>query len=162
MPQRDRRKTRSSAAGSAPSADPRRLARQLALQFLHQLSIQGDESLHNLESFLDEFCDLPDARLLAKTFIMGAWTNLARIDAAIQSVSTNWDLSRINLVDRSNLRLAVYQLWHCPDIPPKVVINEAVELAKLFSTAAAPAFVNGLLDTIQKQFVKDQTTPAEP
>ncbi|MHC4194646.1 MAG: transcription antitermination factor NusB, partial [Planctomycetota bacterium] len=62
-----------------------------------------------------------------------------------------WDLSRLSFVDKNILRLAVYQLRFCPDIPPKVVINEALELAKKFGSAKSSAFVNGVLDSIFKK-----------
>ena len=72
------------------------------------------------------------------------------IDRMIQSVSCNWDVGRLNQVDLSNLRLAVHQLVKCRDIPAKVVINEAIELAKLFSSTESAGFVNGVLDSVRR------------
>ena len=131
--------------------DYRTAARRLSLQFLHHLTIQGKDDPSELISFLAEYSDQPGAHELAKKWILGTWRHRDHFDQMIQSASTNWDISRINLVDRNNLRLALYQLIHCPDIPPSVVINEAIELAKTFSTAQAPAFVNALLDTLRQQ-----------
>lgn len=128
--------------------DPRRLARQSALQFLHQLSVQNGQNIDQLDDFLAEFSKNDQASQLARPWIRGVWQNVGQIDQIIEQASINWDLARISLVDSSNLRLAVYQLVYCPDIPAKVVINEAIELAKLFSTAEAPRFVNGILDVI--------------
>jgi len=76
---------------------------------------------------------------------------LDEIDDAIQSASRNWRLDRMSRVDRNILRLATCELRHSPDVPVKVVINEAVELAKRFGTADSPAFVNGILDRIAHQ-----------
>jgi len=141
--------------------DPRHLARRLALQFLHQLTVQDGANLPMLESFLNEYISLEPSRPLARRWIQGTWQNREQIDQLIRQVSTNWDLSRICLVDRSNLRLAVYQLLFCPDIPAKVVINEAIELAKTFSTAQAPAFINGILDVIHHQIKQQTPIPTE-
>ena len=139
--------------GGRPSEkeeDPRRVGRRLALQFLYQLDAQGGANLDQMKNFLDEYGDDFETRELAEKWIKAVWVNHAKMDELIGKVSENWDLSRITLVDRSNLRLAVYQLVECPDIPAKAVINEAVELAKEFSTAQAPAFVNGVLDAVRK------------
>ncbi|MBN1764349.1 MAG: transcription antitermination factor NusB [Sedimentisphaerales bacterium] len=131
--------------------DPRHQGRCLALQFLFQLSVQRGENLDQLETFLLEFGSNDQTRSLARDWIYGSWHHLTDIDDIIGNVSTNWDLTRMSLVDRNNLRLAVYQLMYCPDIPAKVVINEAIELAKKFSTAQAPGFTNGILDVIYKK-----------
>ena len=143
-------RTRRRAQPHQPGRDPRREARRLSLQFLHQLNVQNGANLDQLDQFLAQYATRPAAQALAHTWILGTWHHLNDIDHAIAAVSTNWQGSRINQVDRANLRLAVYQLLLCPDIPPKVVINEAVELAQEFSTRQAPAFINGVLDTIHK------------
>ena len=135
---------------SQSTADPRRLGRQLALQFLYQLDIQDGANLDQMHRFLTEYSGDLSVRQLAAKWIRGVWEARVRLDELIGQICENWDLSRITQVDRSNLRLAVYQLIECPEVPPKVVINEAVELAKIFSTAQAPAFVNGILDAIRK------------
>jgi len=141
--------------------DPRRAARILAMQFLHQLTVQNGASLDMLDAFLDQYCDHPDTRNLARGWIRGAWQKREVIDEMIRSVSDNWDLTRISRVDRSNLELAVYQLIFCPDIPAKAAINEAVELAKMFSTAQAPGYINGVADAIWKKNAK-QTQNGRP
>ena len=130
--------------------DYRTVARQAALQFLYQLEVQKGENLNQIETFLDEYCDSPQARQRATELIKGTWTQIKTIDKLIASASTHWNLERINPVDLSNLRLGVYQLCYCPQIPPKAVINESVELAKQFSTSQAYGFINGILDTIRR------------
>lgn len=134
-----------------PQDDPRSLARQTVVQFLHQLTAQNGENLDQIDLFLNEFAPNLQSRSLARQWILGTWQHLERIDQLICQASTNWEPSRISLVDRNNLRLAIYQLLYCPDIPPKVVINEAIELARLFSAAQAPAFINGVLDAIYRK-----------
>ena len=135
-------------------SDPRRLARQLALQFLYQLAVQGGANLDQMDSFLKEYSDDVQIREMAARWIKGAWQQVNQIDQLIRQASVNWDLSRISQVDHSNLQLAAYQMINCPEIPVKVVINEAVELAKTFSTAQAPGFTNGVLEAIKKKITE--------
>ena len=90
-------------------------------------------------------------RKLASDWTNGTWENLAQCDELISDTIIKWQLSRLSTVDRGILRLSVYQLKFCPDIPPKVVINEAIELAKKFSTAQSSSFVNGVLDAVLKK-----------
>ena len=132
------------------SEDPRRVGRRLALQFLYSLDVQEGANLDQMEGFLHEYSADHEVRELAGRWIRAVWGCHGKLDELIGRASENWDLSRITLVDRSNLRLAVYQLTECPEIPAKAAINEAVELAKEFSTAQAPAFVNGVLDAVRK------------
>ena len=146
---------------TSPDQEFRRNARQLAMQFLYQLAVQKGGNLAHLDDFLAENSDHEPTRQLARKFTLGAWQDLTRLDELIVAVSENRQLSRIDLVDLSNLRLGVHQLLSCADIPVKVVINEAVELAKTFSTAQAPGYVNGLLDAIYKKITAEKN-PAEP
>lgn len=138
-----------SASGPDGPEDPRRQARELTIQFLHQLSLQGESGMEGLERFLAEYAANARAGELARAWITGTWVHHEELDVCIKAHSSNWDLTRMNLVDHNNLRLAAYHLIHCPDIPYKVVINEAVELAKRFSTAQAPAFVNGVIEAVR-------------
>jgi len=131
--------------------DNRTRARELAIQALYQLDVQGSGLLEFLDSFFIETEPDDFARKMASDWCKGAWENLAPCDELIVASSIKWGLSRLCPVDRSILRLAVYQLKFCPDIPPKVVINEAIELARKFSTAQSPAFVNGVLDAVLKK-----------
>lgn len=135
------------------SADPRSVAREIAMQGLYQLDVQGEELLYRLPGeFLAQATDNDAIRQLAWQWIKGTWEQLAQCDRWISSVVLRWQLSRISPVDRSILRLAIYQLQLCPDIPPKVVINEAIELAKRFGGEKSPAFVNGVLDAVLKRY----------
>lgn len=133
--------------------DKRTKARELAVQGLYQLDAQGPEVLNRMGDFFVE--NDPDelVRKLAMDWTKGTWENLAQCDELIVSSTIKWGLSRLCLVDKSILRLSVYQLKFCPDIPHKVVINEAIELAKKFSTDKSPGFVNGVLDAVLKKLV---------
>ena len=121
------------------------------MQYLYQFHTQKEKKADQLEQFLAEFCDDLQARKLAREWIDGTWQSIEHIDKMIDKSCENWEVSRISPVDLGNLRLAVFQLLDCPEIPPKVVINEAIELAKLFSSQQAPKFINGVLDNIQQK-----------
>ena len=122
------------------------------MQALYQLDVQGAELLERLRGeFLNEAERDERARRLAWEWTDGAWAHLAECDELIVVSTIRWQFSRLSPVDKSILRLAVYQLAFCPDIPPKVVINEAIELAKRFSTEKSGPFVNGVLDAVLKR-----------
>ena len=129
--------------------DKRTRARELAMQALHQLDVQGADLLERLPGdFLIEAESDESVRELALDWTRGTWENLRECDELIVSCIIKWQLARLAPVDKSILRLAVYQLRFCPDIPPKVVLNEAIELAKKFSTEKSGSFVNGVLDAV--------------
>lgn len=131
--------------------DKRTRARELAMQGLYQLDVQGPDLLQHLAEFFIENDPNSLVRKLASEWTKGTWENLTLCDELITASTIKWQLSRLSTVDKSILRLAVYQLKFCPDIPPRVVINEAIELAKRFSTDKSPAFVNGVLDAVLKK-----------
>ena len=135
--------------------DPRTKARQLAMQALFQLDVQGSSLIPDLDDFFMEYdpdLELPVRfRLLASDWTRGAWANLPACDELITAAALKWKLSRLSQVDKSILRLSVYHLKFCSDIPPKVTINEAIELAKKFGTDKSPSFVNGVLDGVLRK-----------
>jgi transcription antitermination factor NusB len=139
--------------------DPRTKARQLAMQALFQLDVQGPSLIPDLDGFFRENDPDLTVRKLASDWTKGAWANLGVCDNLITGAALKWKLSRLSQVDKSILRLAVYHLNFCPDIPPKVTINEAIELAKKFGTDKSPGFVNGVLDGVLRkmQEVKQET-----
>lgn len=89
-------------------------------------------------------------RAFAETLVRGTAAGVERIDPLIAAAADNWRLERMALVDRLVLRLAVYELLHEPETPPAVVINEALELARTFSTDESVGFINGVLDGVRK------------
>ncbi len=121
------------------------------MQGIYQLDVQGPVLFENLkEIFRDDEADLGIIDL-AYQWCQGTWNNLQECNEIISSSTIKWNLSRLSAVDKSILRLSVYQLLYCSDIPPKVIINEAIELAKKFSTAQSPSFINGVLDAALKK-----------
>ena len=106
-----------------------------------------------LGEYSDEFSGEPSAKAcnFAEDLACGVAENLQEIDKRIKEFSTNWTLERMARVDLSLLRLAVYEILFCPEVPVNVVINEAIEIGKRFGTKETPAFVNGILDKISSQ-----------
>ena len=130
--------------------DKRTRARELAMQGLYQLDVQGPDFLEFVDEFITETNCGDFVHKLALDWTKGTWEKLAQCDELITASTIKWQFTRLSPVDKSILRLSVYQLKFCPDIPPRVVINEAIELAKKFSTDKSPAFVNGVLDAVLK------------
>jgi len=127
-------------------------ARESALQVLYQIDITADSYSSSLESFWQN-CGLANIDQEMKKFteelVRGVRDKLEAIDSAIRQCATNWQLERMAVVDRNILRISSYELLFRDDIPPKVSINEAVELAKKYSGLEAGKFVNGILDKIR-------------
>jgi len=129
----------------------RRKARELALQRLYAHEISGNPLGRILDELSDNFKGDPDIEAFAKALLRRAIENKIELDQDIETLIKNWDFSRIALVDRLILRLANCELLYFGEIPPKVTINEAIELAKDFSTAKSGRFVNGILDSLLKK-----------
>jgi N utilization substance protein B len=130
----------------------RRKARELALQLLYQLDVQGEG---NPQPHLDDFwlrhpVD-PEAREFAESLVRGTKTHEAEIDQLIARYAENWELDRMAVVDRNILRQGIFELRWTREVPPKVAINEALEVAKKFSTHESSRFINGILDRIHKE-----------
>ena len=125
-------------------------ARELALQFLYQHDLVS-QPIEESDDFLrGEERDV-ETRRFAKRLITGTVEHREEIDKVIQAVAQNWNISRMAVVDRNVLRLATHELLHCRDIPPKVAINEAIEIGKRYSTQNSGAFINGILDKIMNK-----------
>ncbi|MBI2901380.1 MAG: transcription antitermination factor NusB [Planctomycetes bacterium] len=124
-------------------------SRELALQILYQVDVRGPEVLDEIDDLLREQTQDAEVIQFARGIVVGTWEHRAQIDESIAAVATNWDLPRMAVVDRNILRLATYELCFCDDIPPLVSINEAIEMAKKFSTKNSGPFVNGILDNVR-------------
>jgi transcription antitermination factor NusB len=136
-------------------------ARELALQLLYQVDLlKGNLSREEREKFLAEHAEAPEVREYARELAAGVEKHRPAIDAAIDEVATNWELGRMPVIDRNILRMGIFELLHRDDIPPKVAINEAVDLAKKYSTKNSSAFVNGILDRIKELYRRDPAPPA--
>ena len=130
----------------------RRKARELALQLLYQLDVQGED---DPEPHFDDFwlrhpVDR-EARDFAESLVRGTKRHEAEIDGLISRYAENWELERMAVVDRNILRQGIFELLWATAIPPKVAINEALEVAKKFSTHESSRFINGILDRIHKE-----------
>ncbi len=130
-------------------------ARELALQFLYQADLVN-KPLTESDDFLREEERDPETRRFAQRLIDGTLEERDAIDVVIQDVAQNWNISRMAVVDRNVLRLATYELLNCDDIPPKVAINEAIEIGKRYSTQNSGAFINGILDRIMNRHGKGE------
>ncbi|MEJ5260620.1 MAG: transcription antitermination factor NusB [Anaerohalosphaeraceae bacterium] len=131
--------------------DRRSRARELAIQAICQLDVQGEQVLPLLARFFRENSDDELVVHLAEQWTRGAWEHWRRCDEEIAASAEKWNVNRLSMVDRSILRLGVYQLLFCPDIPEKVAINEAIELAKKYGGVQSPRFVNGVLDAVYRR-----------
>lgn len=124
-------------------------ARERALQALYQIDVASTDLEEALARFWRSFEPVErEVREMAEALVRGTAAHRREIDEAIEAVSLNWRLDRMAKVDRNVLRLAVHELLHRPDVPVKVVIDEAIELAKKFGSESSGAFVNGVLDRI--------------
>lgn len=129
----------------------RRKARELALKTLYGMSV-GGQSLD--EALLVASADhetTEEQREYARQIVSGVETVKAAIDAKIAALAEGYALERLAVVDLAILRLAVYEILHVPEVPPAVSINEAVDLAKKYSTENSGAFVNGILGNLVRQ-----------
>ena len=136
-------------------------ARELALQFLYQLDLRGTEFLDEVQTFLREEEGDKGTREFAQHLVRGTVENQAAIDLTIREVAQNWDIERMAVIDRNVLRMATYEILHRKDIPPKVSINEAIELGKRYSTQNSGGFINGVLDKIKDRTAAATTPEAE-
>ena len=122
--------------------------RVLAIQALYQRDLSGETPAEGLDESLLASGKGPDALAYAQELVDGCTKRRDELDARIAAVAEHWDVSRMAVVDRAIMRVGVYELLYRPDVPPKVAIDEAIRLAKKFSTAESGAFVNGILDRI--------------
>lgn len=134
--------------------NPRTASRALALQGLFMLDVQGEAGLPAAREYVREQAPEDEIREYALQCLEGTFRLSSAFDAHIGRVAEHWDLARIAVTDRNILRLAMFEMTQVPDLPPKVAISEAIELAKRFSTAESARFVNGILDRLLNSNVK--------
>jgi len=125
-------------------------AREFALQMLYQWEVSGKKPAQVKEAFWKGARSEKKTRDFANELFEGAAGWVADIDKLLTAHATHWRLDRMAAIDRNILRLGVYELRYRSDSPPKVVITEALALAKKFSDADGPAFINAVLDAIHK------------
>jgi N utilization substance protein B len=130
----------------------RRKSREVALQFLYQLDLRGedDPTPHAADFWAHHPVD-EETRLFAETLVRGTKEHQAKTDDLLRQYAEHWELERMAVVDRNILRLAVYEMLWGGDVPAKVVINEAIEIAKKYGTSESSRFINGILDRIHRE-----------
>jgi N utilization substance protein B len=127
----------------------RRKARELAMQALFYMDTRRDFSEGTFARFCANFAPKPDVRPFFLRLVRGVLRSQAELDPLIERFSENWSLGRMSGVDRNVMRIAVYEMVCCRDIPAKVSINEAVDIGKKFGTEESGAFINGIVDSIR-------------
>lgn len=127
----------------------RRTSREQALQALFYMDMHRDPDEDPVDLFCSCFTQDKPAGPFFHRLVDGVRQNLEAIDTVIEQFSSNWKISRMSCVDRNILRIAVFELLYCADIPPKVSINEAIDVGKRFGTEESGAFINGILDSIR-------------
>jgi N utilization substance protein B len=124
--------------------------REIALQVLYQTEQNPGMAPEEVRRFIERRLR-SDRKLVefAEALVAGVQQHRTTLDGLISDAAENWRLDRMAAIDRNILRLGAYEMLHCPEVPTKVAINEALELAKRYSTAQSSRFVNGILDRLQ-------------
>ena len=138
----------------------RRKSRELALQVLFYMDIQKCFEPDMVERFCHVFPPSGQTEEFFCNLLNGILSEKATLDSLIERFSSNWQMSRMAGVDLNLLRIAVYELLYCNDIPDKVSINEAIDLGKKFGTDESGAFINGILDSIRMAIENGEVNPA--
>ena len=126
-------------------------SREYALQMLYQLDIRRSKPADILETFWQQLEEPEDVKEFANRLFEGTAAHMPEIDPLIAGQADNWEMKRMAVIDRNVLRLGVFELLHMEEAPPKVCINEAIELAKRFGDEESGKFINGILDAIHKK-----------
>jgi len=125
-------------------------AREIALSLLYQIELSKADPSQAIHNYLEQYPQKQEVIDFFSLLVDGVLKNLAQLDSLIKKYVKNWEIDRMAVIDRNILRLACFELTFLDDIPPKVSINEAIELAKRFGDLDSPRFVNGILDKIYK------------
>jgi transcription antitermination protein NusB len=136
----------------------RRKAREIALQVLYSLNFVNIDPQDALDLFWGNFVAPKAAKEFAAFLVQGTCEHREELDKLIAVCSDNWSLGRMSRVDINILRLAVFEFLYCDDIPPKVTLNEAVDLGKTFGSENSGSFINGILDTLNLKINKKNAT----
>ena len=128
----------------------RREARELALKFLYQTEFNSENPNLELDSFFVRLNTAKEVKNFTQALIKKFLMHQKEVDELLKKISSNWTQDRMAVIDRNILRLGVSELLFDSTTPPKVVINEAIEIAKKFGTDESPDFINGVLDKIFK------------
>ncbi len=133
----------------------RRLSRELVIQFLYLIDMNEGEVQNQLKLFWESHPATEDVQLFTEDILKDIFDHKEAIDARLEKYSDNWTLSRMAVNDRNLLRMAASEILYSKTVPPKVAIDEAVEIAKRFGSEDSPSFINGILDRILKELNSD-------
>ena len=135
-------------------------ARECALKILYQIEVAKQAPAEAAANFWEHNTTETPVMLFGTELVLGTMQHREAIDALLAQHTDNWSVERMAIIDRNVLRLGAFELLHLDNVPPKVVINEAVELAKRYGGAESSKFVNGILDALHKQHAASKTPPA--
>ncbi len=134
----------------------RHLSRIIAMQSIFEFCFRKDADIAEIkERNINEYSDKADGEFIKK-IVDGVLDHCKEIDNIISDAAPEWPLEQISLIDKSVLRIAIYELKYQKDVPPKVAINEAVELAKQFGGDSSSKFINGVLGTVYDNLCKEK------
>ena len=129
----------------------RRSSRELALKFLYQFELNEGDLDEQIKLFLERNPSQEDVESFMKELVVSLIDKMEEIDEIIQKFSDHWVLDRMTVIDRNILRMGTYELLFSLSIPPKVVINEAIDIAKKYGNEDSPEFINGVLDKVYNE-----------
>ncbi len=129
----------------------RRKARENALKMLYAFDVGDNPVEEVISSYWKLFEPDTEGHEFAELLVRGAAGKVNEIDEAVQKVSMHWKISRMASVDRNILRMAAYELFYVDEVPKRVTLNEAIEIAKRFGTIDSSAFINGILDKLAEE-----------
>ncbi len=138
----------------------RRIARELALKFMYQSEFNPDDLETQLAQFSERSGTQAEILEFMTVLVEKVFAHAEEVDVLLKKFSDHWALERMSMVDRNILRLGICELVFTTATPPKVAINEAVEIAKKFGTEDSPDFINGILDKVFKETHKDTSSPS--
>lgn len=140
----------------------RRFSRELAVKFLYLIDMNQGDVAEQLEQFWARNPCQPEIKLYAEELLHTILKNKEPIDLLLEKYSENWTLSRMAVIDRNLLRLAACEILYGKSVPPKVAIDEAVEIAKKYGSEDSPNFINGILDRVLKEKKNVVESTSEP
>ena len=129
----------------------RRASRELALKFLYQFELNGGDWDEQMKLFFERNSSREDVKIFMKDLVVSLLDKVKEIDEIIQKFSDHWVLDRMAVIDRNILRMGTCELLFDFSTPPKVVINEAIDIAKKYGNKDSPEFINGILDKVYKE-----------
>jgi N utilization substance protein B len=139
----------------------RRKSREFALQVLYQINITKLDPINTLVQLKEHFLTEGGKNGFTERIVLGVLEHCKEIDQLIEKYSENWRLDRMTIIDRNIIRMATFELLYCEEIPPKVTLNEAIDLGKRYGSEDSGSFINGILDRIQSDAIRKPLQPTK-